>query len=70
MDKRKNKKDLTFEFTSGVTFTEDIAKYSLIIHCGACMMNRAAMINRIEKAKDLNVPIVNYGILIAYLKAF
>lgn len=66
--KERTKKDLTFEFTSGVTFTEDIAKYSLIIHCGACMMNRAAMINRIEKAKDLNVPIVNYGILIAYLK--
>lgn len=66
--KERTKKDLTFEFTSGVTFTEDIAKYSLIIHCGACMMNRAAMINRIEKAKNLNVPIVNYGILIAYLK--
>ena len=66
--KERTKKDLIFEFTSGVTFTEDIAKYSLIIHCGACMMNRAAMINRIEKAKNLNVPIVNYGILIAYLK--
>ena len=66
--KERTKKDLIFEFTSGITFTEDVAKYSLIIHCGACMMNRAAMLSRIEKAKELNVPIVNYGILIAYLK--
>ena len=66
--KEKTKKDLTFEFTSGITFTEDVTKYSLIIHCGACMMNRAAMTNRIEKAKELNVPIVNYGVLIAHLK--
>ena len=66
--KERTKKNLIFEFTSGVTFTEDVTKYSLIIHCGACMMNRSAMISRIEKAKELNVPIVNYGVLIAHLK--
>ncbi|WP_195251397.1 [FeFe] hydrogenase H-cluster maturation GTPase HydF [Romboutsia sp. 1001713B170207_170306_H8] len=66
--KEKTKKDLNFEFTSGVTFTDDVNKYSLIIHCGGCMMNRTAMMSRIEKAKELNVPIVNYGVLIAYLQ--
>ncbi len=34
------------------------------------MMNRAGMLSRIEKAKSFNVPIVNYGILIAYIKVF
>ncbi len=61
-------KNIIFEFTSGTTFTEDITQYALVVHCGACMMNRNAMLSRIEKSKSLNVPIVNYGVLIAYTK--
>ena len=61
-------KQIDFEYTSGVTFTEDVKRYALIIHCGACMLNRAAMLNRIESAKEFSVPIVNYGILIAYVQ--
>ncbi|MGH4052013.1 MAG: [FeFe] hydrogenase H-cluster maturation GTPase HydF [Clostridium sp.] len=61
-------KQIDFEYTSGVTFTEDVKRYALIIHCGACMLNRAAMLNRIESAKEFNVPMVNYGILIAYVQ--
>jgi [FeFe] hydrogenase H-cluster maturation GTPase HydF len=68
MLKKKSGKDLTFEFSSGVLFTEDIAKYSLVVHCGACMMNRKEMLSRIENSKTHNVPIVNYGILIAHVK--
>jgi len=68
MLKKKTEKDLNFEFISGVSFTEDINKYSLVVHCGACMMNRKEMLSRIEKAKSHNVPIVNYGILIAFVK--
>ncbi|MBU3113386.1 [FeFe] hydrogenase H-cluster maturation GTPase HydF [Clostridium lacusfryxellense] len=61
-------KQIDFEYTSGVTFTEDVKRYALIIHCGACMLNRAAMLNRIESAKEFDVPMVNYGILIAYVQ--
>lgn len=68
MLKKKSGKDLTFEFSSGVSFTENIAKYSLVVHCGACMMNRKEMLSRIEYSKTHNVPIVNYGILIAHVK--
>lgn len=66
--KKYTGKDLIFEYSSGVSFTEDINNYNLIIHCGGCMMNRATMMNRITAAKNSNIPIVNYGILIAYLK--
>lgn len=66
--KKYTGKDLIFEYSSGVSFTENINNYNLIIHCGGCMMNRAAMMNRITAAKNSNIPIVNYGILIAYLK--
>jgi len=60
-------KKVEFEYTAGVTFTKEVERYSLIVHCGGCMLNRAAMISRIEDAKEFNVPIVNYGILIAYV---
>lgn len=60
-------KKIDFEYSSGVSFTDDVKKYSLIVHCGACMLNRKAMLYRIDSAKKFNVPIVNYGILIAYV---
>ncbi|CAB1248051.1 [FeFe] hydrogenase H-cluster maturation GTPase HydF [Clostridium sp. WLY-B-L2] len=61
-------KKIDFEFSSGVSFTDDIKKYALVVHCGGCMLNRSAMIYRINTAKQFNVPIVNYGILIAYVQ--
>lgn len=61
-------KNIDFEFSSGTQFTEEIKKYSLIVHCGGCMLNRAGMLYRIEQAKQYGVPIVNYGILIAYVQ--
>ncbi|WP_088187023.1 [FeFe] hydrogenase H-cluster maturation GTPase HydF [Desulfosporosinus sp. FKA] len=66
--RQRTGKQIEFEFTSGVTFTEDVKKYALIVHCGACMMNRTGMLSRIASAKALGVPIVNYGILIAYVQ--
>jgi [FeFe] hydrogenase H-cluster maturation GTPase HydF len=66
--RQKTGKQIDFEFSSGTTFTEEIKKYALIVHCGACMLNRTGMLSRIASAKDHNVPIVNYGILIAYVQ--
>ena len=60
--------DLTFDWVSGGQYTANLAEYKLIIHCGACMLNRREVLYRNSIAKEQNVPIVNYGILIAYLK--
>jgi [FeFe] hydrogenase H-cluster maturation GTPase HydF len=60
-------KDLHFDHVSGVSFTESAKEYALIIHCGACMLNKKAMDYRLETVSDLNVPIVNYGVMIAYV---
>ncbi|MFP4698382.1 MAG: [FeFe] hydrogenase H-cluster maturation GTPase HydF [Eubacteriales bacterium] len=60
-------KNLEFEFSSGMSYTDDVTKYSIIVHCGGCMLNKKAMLSRINDAKNYNVPIVNYGILIAYV---
>ncbi|RDY25891.1 [FeFe] hydrogenase H-cluster maturation GTPase HydF [Romboutsia weinsteinii] len=68
MLRQRTNKKLNFEFASGVSFDKDLKKYALIVHCGACMMNRASMMSRIEIAKNQDIPIVNYGVLIAYIK--
>jgi len=59
--------ELNFEWASGMSFPIDISRFKLIIHCGACMINRREMMYRISLAKAKHVPIVNYGILIAHL---
>lgn len=59
--------DLEFNHVAGYEFSEDIKQYALVVHCGACMINRSNMMSRIDKSREYNVPIVNYGVLIAYL---
>ena len=61
------KKELEFDFTSGRDFPEDLSPYQLIVHCGGCMLNEREMNYRMKCAKDQNVPMTNYGILIAYV---
>lgn len=58
-------KNLNFEFTSGGEFPLDLSKYSLIIHCGGCMLNEREMKYRIACANDSGIPMVNYGVLLA-----
>ncbi len=60
---------LDFEFThfAGHGYPEDLDQYKLVIHCGACMLNEKEVLHRIEEAVTRKTPIVNYGVLIAYL---
>ena len=63
----KTGKELVFEHCSGVGYPPDLASYALVVHCGACMLNRREMLARIEAARAAGVPIVNYGVLLAAL---
>ncbi len=56
-----------YHFTSGGEFPEDLTEYSLIVHCGGCMLNEKEMKRRISAAKAAGVPIVNYGVAIAHM---
>ncbi|MNW46905.1 GTPase Era [compost metagenome] len=60
-------KHLHIEHVSGYSYPPDLARYAMIVHCGACMLNRRAMLHRLGEAQAAGVPIVNYGVLIAYL---
>ena len=48
-------------------FPETIKEYDLIIHCGGCMINRKTILNRIKRCNKENIPITNYGLILAYL---
>lgn len=61
-------KELEITFTSGGEFPDDLSPYSLIIHCGGCMLNAREMRYRIACAVDAGIPMTNYGMLISYLK--
>jgi [FeFe] hydrogenase H-cluster maturation GTPase HydF len=65
--KKKVGEKLTIDIVSGIDFPDDLLQYDLIIHCGACMFNRKYVLSRIEKARGQNVPMSNYGVVIAYL---
>lgn len=58
---------LQIDHVSGTDFPEDLSKYDLVIHCGACMFNRKYVLNRVAQARNQHIPMTNYGVTIAYL---
>ena len=57
-----------YEFSSGGGFPDSLCGYTLIIHCGACMLNSREMIYREHTAQDADVPMTNYGVAISYMQ--
>ncbi len=58
--------ELEFVHRQGHDFPEDLSQYKLIVHCGACMLNRREVISRIIRCREAGVPITNYGVAITY----
>lgn len=56
-----------YSFSSGGEFPKELRDYSLVIHCGGCMINEREMNNRIDECVAQGVPIVNYGVAIAHM---
>lgn len=65
--RKYTEKNLEFSFTSGTEFPDELGEYSLIVHCGGCMLNEREMKYRLSCAEDQGVPMTNYGIIIAYM---
>ena len=63
--KKYTDRNIVFDFTSGRDFPEDVSEYSLVIHCGGCMLNDAEISSRAKRAKSQGVPMTNYGTAIA-----
>lgn len=59
---------LYIDIVAGTDFPDDLRPYDLVIHCGACMFNRAQMMARVEQAKRQQVPMTNYGVVVTYIE--
>lgn len=61
-------KNIVIETSSGKGFPDDLSDYSLVLHCGACMLNEREIKYRMKFSIDSGVPFTNYGIAIAYMR--
>jgi len=57
--------DLEFHMAAGNDFPDDLERYALVVHCGGCMLNRAAMLRRVRECQRRGVPVTNYGVVIS-----
>lgn len=60
-------KRIEIQTCSGMEFPADLSEYAMVIHCGGCTLHEKEMKHRIYRAEEQKVPIVNYGIFIAYV---
>lgn len=65
MLKKYTGKNFEIALTSGRDFPEDLTEYSLVIHCGGCMLNEKEMTYRRRLAEMQGVPFTNYGTVLA-----
>ena len=56
-----------YEHRAGYDFPDNLEGYSLALSCGMCMINKQEINSRLEKLNKAGVPVVNYGIALAYL---
>ncbi len=64
--KDKADPEIEVEFCFGRTFPEDVSEYSLVVHCGACMIDRQKYHRRLRLCERAGVPFTNYGFLLSY----
>lgn len=62
---QKRAGNIVIDNCSGKNFPEDISKYSLVIHCGSCMLNRAETMSRLGVCSGQEISITNFGMAIA-----
>ncbi len=59
---------LEYRVVSGLTaIPGEITDYALVVQCGACMLTRKQLMNRLKPAVEAGVPVTNYGMTIAYV---
>lgn len=59
--------NLQITIVSGPNFPADLTPFDLVIQCGACMFNRKYVLSRAAQARRQQVPMSNYGVVLAYL---
>ena len=60
-------KKLRFDYVAALDPLPDLNRYAMAIQCGACMVTRRQIANRLKKISDHPLPLSNYGMCIAYV---
>ena len=63
----KTGKRLEMSFCRGMDFPDDLSAFSLVVHCGGCMINRREMMHRLSLLSRSGVAVTNYGVCLAEL---
>lgn len=58
-------RDIQIETCTGRDFPDDLTPYSVVIHCGGCMLTEHVVQHRMRQALEQGVAFTNYGIVIA-----
>jgi len=59
--------EIEFEHVAGREFPDNLEEYDVILHCGSCMLNRKEVLSRLKEAAEVGIPVINYGLAIAWL---
>ena len=65
--KKHTGKNLEFEVIPNLEKTGDFSRFAMVVQCGACMITRRQLMSRLKEPMEKNIPIINYGMLLAYL---
>ncbi|MBQ9536921.1 MAG: [Desulfovibrionaceae bacterium] len=66
--KESTGKHITFTTSSGRDFPEDLSQFDLVVLCGGCMLSAREVQARAKLAITQQVPVTNYGLLIAKMR--
>ena len=64
--KKAGGKAIEFDFRTGYDMPDDLSAYAAAILCGSCMISKAEVGHRLRLFEDLDLPVSNYGLVIAH----
>jgi [FeFe] hydrogenase H-cluster maturation GTPase HydF len=59
---------LHIDTVPGSKYPDNLDEYRLVIHCGGCTLNRREMLRRQSLPAAKNIPLTNFGVIIAFMK--
>jgi [FeFe] hydrogenase H-cluster maturation GTPase HydF len=65
--REKLRADVVFDFRHELPSVEELKQYYLVVNCGACMLTRNSMMNKIDVIKDHKIFATNYGLFLAWV---
>lgn len=62
-----SKRELKVEYINNGCLPDNLSEYKLLLHCDGCKLNRGDIRTRINEAILMDVPVVTYGVVSAYM---